>query len=368
MVYDFPPPWWGLASGPYELSKAQVKLGNKVTVFAGEWPRKKSYREGNLKVKRFPKCFPYLGVFFTYSPTALFGYLISKEKFDLIHAHNYHPFWYYIYRKVFKDKIPLVLNMHITSAERAYRHQKVPFLTKNFEWKLAIYGEKIGCQLAEAIICVSESVKNEVLKWYKPNPKKVFVIPNGVNTELFSPDGANSRKELGLEDSKVILFVGRLYKNKNVNLLVESLKYLPEYYRLLVIGEGQDKKELIELAYNLKLKGRIIFTGLISYPELAKYYRTADIFVLLSTLEGFPKVILESLSSGVPVITSKSFQSNEELNHNIVWLDNVTPIEIAEKIQYIIEINYKVDVDSIRENYDWEIIAKRIQEIYEKIY
>jgi len=364
IVYDFPPPWYGLAPGPYELSKAQIKIGNEITILAGEWPRKKSYIEGGLKVKRFPCSLRYINGYFTYSPMVLFYYLILSRKFDIIHAHNYHPFWYYIYRKILKDKIPLVLHMHITSAERAYRHKRVPFLTKYFEWRLAIYGEKLGCELSDAIICVSESVKNEVLKWYKPNPEKVFVIPNGVNIELFSPGGANLRKELELENSKVILFVGVLNKRKRVNLIIEALKYLPDDYKLLIIGEGQDKGKLIKLVRNLGMKERVIFIGLIPYLELSKYYRTANIFVLPSTLEGFPKVILEALSCGVPVITSESFKGDEFLSNQIFQINNVTPEKIAEKIQEVINSKYKVNIEEIKNNYDWNVIAERIQKIY----
>ncbi|MHA1381253.1 MAG: glycosyltransferase family 4 protein [Candidatus Helarchaeota archaeon] len=367
IVYDFPPPWWGLAPGPYELSKAQVKLGNKVIVFAGEWPRQKGYQEGDLIVERLPLALPYVSLYFTYGPSILGKYLFEHKnhKVDILHGHTYHPIFYHYYRKWFKDSIPYVFHMNITSAERAHRHKYGSFITKNFDWPLAIKAEKLGCKLANAIICVSESVKEEVLKWYKPNLEKVFVIPNGVNTELFNPVGSNLRKELRVEDSKVILFVGRLYKNKNVNLLIESLRYLPENFKLLVVGEGQDKENLIKLAHNLKLHKRIIFTGFIPYQELAKYYRTANIFVLPSTLEGFPKVVLEALASGLPVVTSKCFKADKYLSKHIVQIEDVYPQKIAGKIQEIIQKKHKVNIEEVNKNYNWMIIANRIQKIYQ---
>ncbi len=369
IVYDFSPPWWGLAPGPYELSKAQFNLGNKVTVLAGEWPRQKSYKEGDLIVKRLPLTLPYTSLFFTYGPTVLVQYMIERVcgKIDILHGHTYHPIFYHYYRRCFKDNIPYVLHMNITSAERAYRHPGVSFITRNFDWTLAIKGENLGCKLADSIICVSESVKEEVIKWYNPDSSKIFVVPNGVNTKLFSPVGSNLRGELGWGDLKVILFVGRLYKNKNVNLLIESLRYLPDNYKLLIIGEGQDKEKLMKLVCNLKLQNRVVFVGFVPYPELAKYYRTADVFVLLSTLEGFPKVVLEALASGVPVITSKSFKTDEFLFRYISQTDSVVPEKIAEKIQEVIQKNYKVNVTEIKNNYSWEIIAKRIQKIYQGI-
>jgi len=369
IVYDFVPPWWGLAPGPYELSKAQVRLGNKVTVFAGEWPRQKSYQEGDLKVERLPLTLPYASLFFTYGPSTLFEYLFKRMKYkvNLVHGHNYHPIFYHYYRKWFKDNIPYVLHMNITSAERAYRHKNVSFITKNFEWALAIKGEKLGAELANAIICVSKSVKNEVLKWYKPNPEKVFVVPNGVNSELFNPKGPNLRNKLRIENSKVILFVGRLYKNKNVDLLIQSLQYLGNDFKLLIVGEGQDKSKLIRLSIDLNFQDRVIFAGFVAYRELPAYYRTADVFVLASTLEGFPKVVLEALASGVPVITSKSFSPGNILLKHISQVDNVTPARIAEKIQEVILEGYKVNVEEVKKDYDWMVIAKRIQSIYQDV-
>jgi len=369
MIYDFPPPWIGLSPGAYELSRAQVELGNKVTVFAGEWPRQRAYQEADLRVKRFPFCLPYLNLYFTYGPSILIKYLsdIHINRFDMLHGHTFHPIYYHFYRNWFRDSTPYTLHMNITSAERIHRHKNVPFITKIFDWPLAIKAEQKGCEVADAIICVSESVRGEVLKWYKPNPEKVFVVPNGVNTRLFSPFGSNLKKELQLEDSKVILFVGRLYQNKNVNLLIESLTYLPRNFKLLVIGEGHNKEELIKLSYNLKVQKRIIFKGFIPYLKLSNYYRTADIFVLLSTLEGFPKVILEALASGLPVIASNCFQGDSYLSRHIIQIKDLYPKKIAEKIQEVDQKNIKVNVEGISNNYDWLVIANRIQEIYQAL-
>lgn len=368
IVYDFSPPWFELGPGTYELSKAQVKLGNRVTVFAGEWPKQRGYTDNGLVVERLLRCFPYIGGFFTYSPIVLLKYLmVDRKKIDLIHGHNFHPLWYYMYRKIFGDKKPLVLHMHITSAERTHRNQCASFITKNLEWRLSIAAERLGCELADAIICVSESVKEEVLKWYRPSQEKVFVVSNGVNIELFNPAGANLKKELGLQDSKVILFVGVLNKRKKINLLIESLAYLPKDYKLLIIGEGPDKKELMRSASRLNLLERVIFRGFIPYPQMDKYYRTADIFVLTSIFEGLPKVVLEALACGVPVITSKSFKPDIFLAEQIFQLDDIAPVKIAAKIQEVIQKGQKPNAELIKNSYDWKVVAKKIQSIYGRL-
>jgi len=76
---------------------------------------------------------------------------------------------------------------------------------------------------------------------------------------------------------------------------------------------------------------------------------------------------LEALASGVPVITSKSFSPGNILLKHISQVDNVTPARIAEKIQEVILEGYKVNVEEVKKDYDWMVIAKRIQSIYQDV-
>lgn len=370
IVYDFPPPWWGLAAGPYELTKAQIKLGHTIKVYCGEWPEQRSYNEEGMEVIRLPRTLPRVGPFFTYGPMVLAKYLFERENFDLIHAHNSHPIYYCLWRKYFGKKIPLVIHMHMTVAERTEKFKRSPnvsFLTKSIEWKLAEYFERLGCQLANAIICVSESVKKEVLKYYKPDPEKIFVVPNGVNTELFNPNINSKRDELGLNGKKVILFVGVLNPRKKVDLLINSLKLLPSDYTLLIIGEGPEKKNLLKLTEVLNLTSRVKFLGRIPYPQLPGFYKTSDLFCLTSLLEGLPKVVLEALAVGVPVISSRSFSCNEDLSKHIFWLEENTPQKISNKIREVVESDYQVEIGNIKQKFDWAVIADKVENIYQWI-
>ncbi|NQS90223.1 glycosyltransferase family 4 protein [Patescibacteria group bacterium] len=369
MVYDFPPPWYGLSPGTYELSKAQSKLGARVTVLCGEWPKQKSYKDDNLTVIRLPLTLPYLSLCATYSPAALLKYLFLKKerKTTIVHGHTFHPFFYHYYRKFVRDKIPYVLHMNVTSAKRSEIHGKKASWRRNLEWNLSIESEKMGCNYADAIICVSESVRQEVLQYYKPQEDRIFVIENGVNTDLFKPSGESKKEELGLNGKKVILFVGRIYKNKNLNLLIQSLLLLPSEYHLLIIGTGIDKEKIRSIAEEFEISDRVIFLGYIPYFNLPDYYRAADVFCLLSTLEGAPKVVLEALASGVPVISSRCFKAGPALNKHIFWLDNNTPEEIAGKIENTVKIGHKVNVEEIKQVFDWSTIADKIANVYEKM-
>jgi len=297
--------------------------------------------------------------------------LLRKKEFDLIHGHNYHPAYYYLWRKYFDKKPPLVVHMHITIAAMREKFEKSSFLfflTEGIRWKISEYFEKLGCQVANAVICVSNSVRNEVLAYYRINPEKVFVINNGVNTASFNPTGKSKRRQLKLKDKKVIMFVGALIPRKRVDLLVKSLSLLPSNYYLLVIGEGKEKRKLMKIASGYSISHRVKFAGFIPYPELAPYYRTADVFCLPSSFEGLPKVILEAIASGVPVISSRSFLTKEDLSQHILWLKENSAEEIATKIKEVVRLNYRMNVNKeARKELDWATGAKKIQDIYKQI-
>jgi len=158
--------------------------------------------------------------------------------------------------------------------------------------------------------------------------------------------------------------VGVLNTQKNVVKLVEALALLPDDYCLLIVGDGVERPRLVETARELHVDHKIIFAGKVPYPDLPPYYRTADVFCLVSILEGMPKVVLEALASGVPVITSNSFSSSPILDEFIVRLKQNSADEIAKEIQNVVESGKRIDPTLIRMQYDWNQIALQIQHIY----
>ena len=135
--------------------------------------------------------------------------------------------------------------------------------------------------------------------------KLVFAPRDVVDKEFF--DNANPREILekyNLTNKKVILTVARLTKEKNIEMGIKAMKYLPEDYVYLIIGEGQEEKNLKTLAKTLDVDDRIIFVGFVKHKDLWKFYKVADVFWLLSKTEAFPNVLLESWFAKVPIIVS----------------------------------------------------------------
>ena len=344
LAYEYPPPWDGLGSAIYEITQAQIKLGNQVEVFSS---------------KNFPRALKRFSLFLTTAPAVLVGYIFYRlrgKKVDVVHGHGHITFWFNLYKLFFGwlDKTPYVLHFHVTAVGREVKAKekgsKLDFWTKYFEWPLHKFSDKVGCRVADAVICTSQMVKEEALEYYQADPEKVFVVENGVNTKLFVPQPKT------LSPKPRLLYVGALSKRKNVHLLIEAMKLLPKEYQLTVVGRGEEKYPSQE---------RVEFVGYVEYPKLPPYYQAADLFVLPSSYEGLPKVVLEALSCGVPVLAS-GFVIKEKIK-GLRFLKDLDAKSLAAEIKKTVESEKGVDVEKIRNQYDWSVKAGEIQKIYDKI-
>jgi len=138
---------------------------------------------------------------------------------------------------------------------------------------------------------------------------KLRVIPTGIDIKRFYPDPEiydSFRDKLGIgRDVKVLLFVGRLAKEKNIDVLIKAMPeiVLKKPKTVLVIaGDGDEKSNLVNLSKKFKVLDNIIFTGEVKYSEIDKYYKMADFFVSASTSETQGLTYIEALASGLPVI------------------------------------------------------------------
>jgi glycosyltransferase involved in cell wall biosynthesis len=172
------------------------------------------------------------------------------------------------------------------------------------------------------------------------NTEKIKLYPRGVDTERFTPAKASPalRDALGIEDeSALLLYVGRVSKEKNLHVLVEAMQTLRERncdVTLLVVGDGPYRKEMEH-----KLAAHcVVFTGYKSGDELAALFATSDVFVFPSTTDTFGNVVLEAQASGLPVIVSGVGGPREVIvpNETGVVAPSVTGAAFAEAIEEIV--------------------------------
>ncbi len=391
IIYDWPPPWQGLAPHPYELTVAQTKLGHKFTIFCGRWPKSGQVEQpANTEVISFMRA-PLPGTMMLTTAFLMFWkYLFfrddDKNTVDLIHSHGHFGIWIYLYRFLLSKiwpwstelKTPLIVHFHNTVAGRweAAKEKEIDVkpVSKYLDWPLARLSDKLAVKTASACIFVSEDNRQDAIKFYGADPAKCFVVETGVNTHLFKRVGQEefekTRRDLSLDPlDKVILNHGVMVERKNVHLLIEAVKFLPPVYKLLLVGPG-DIEYLRKIEDTIKvnnLESRVIRAGYTPYPISPISFQSADLFVLPSSYEGFPKVVMQSLSCGVPALVS-GFKARDEIK-GLYYLDNLEPENIAKQIREIVESPTPVeaDTDFIHFHFSWETKAKQVEAVYQNI-
>ncbi len=230
---------------------------------------------------------------------------------------------------------------------------------------------------ASAIIALTEYMKR---KMKKTVDKEINVIPNGVDLSKFTVNKTkiDIRHELNIPlDKTILITVGRLYPVKGVEFLIKSINLLKEThddFKLLIIGDGSERNNLERLSEELNIKDYIEFRGRVPNEEIPLYLKASDIFVLPSLSEGFPNALLEAMASGLPVIATNIRGLDEIIEDGIngFLVNPKSPEEIANKLNHIIQDNslsksFSQNNKLKAKKYEWEMVIKRLNEIYEKI-
>lgn len=170
--------------------------------------------------------------------------------------------------------------------------------------------EKAVYRRARELVVLSSAFRRVLVESYGVSPWKVHVIPPGVDLKTFSPEGrGEARASLGFSpEDRLVLTVRRLTARMGLPVLLDAwarLGPLPTRRILAVAGEGPLHHDLASHAARLGIAHEIRFLGSLEEPELARWYRAADLTVVPSlALEGFGLVVLESLASGTPVVVT----------------------------------------------------------------
>ena len=216
------------------------------------------------------------------------------------------------------------------------------------------YGCKNIINKTKGIICVSEFIASSISKYTSIEKDKFLVLRNCIDTmkfrtKLTKEENLMIKNKYSIKkNEKILLFTGRIIPEKGVMELIESLKYVKsKNYKLLILGsalnEFSDKTEYEEKIQKMveQYSDKIIFTGFIKYDDIFKYYSIADIAVLPSIWDDpAPLTIIESLTCGVPIITTNSGGIPEYAQNGsaiIIDRDENLPKKLAESIDYLIK-------------------------------
>ena len=252
----------------------------------------------------------------------------------------------------------------------------------SFNWFLRIFEEKM-LERSQKIIAVSDFTRRELLQYYKVKEDKIRVIHNGVDVNKFQPSG-NKRKakeELGFNpDDTAILSVGRLYARKGLFTLIESMPQVVRRFpraKFIISGKGQsnEMKKLVAHAQKLGVRGSIVFTGYFPDKKLPRLYQAADIFAFSTFYEHHPFAVLEALSTGLPVVTTKvgGIPETIEDGKNGFLCQPFNAREFSDRILYFLEHPAEASEmaqqarKTILEQFDWRLIVKKVLAVYEEV-
>jgi len=215
--------------------------------------------------------------------------VLDKEGFDLIHLHE--PF------------IPMLcLSTLIESQAINVGTFHACHESSSIYWLNRSTMRKLGTKL-HGKITVSKPARDYISKYL---PADYRIIPNGVDIHHYCPEGP-FRAEFK-DDKLNILFVGRLEERKGVGDLIQACSLIKKdfpNFRLIITGPGLRLRFQYKAMAKTMLGNRAVFTHYVTFPELPKYYRTADIFCAPATGgESFGIVLLEAMASGTPVVAT----------------------------------------------------------------
>jgi glycosyltransferase involved in cell wall biosynthesis len=166
--------------------------------------------------------------------------------------------------------------------------------------KLMQWASKRAC----ASIGVSQALTDAMAQMGMPQTR-LMMMPNGVDLARFHlQPQASARTTLGWPEQATLLSVGNLVENKGHHIAIETLVSLSDY-RLVIAGEGSERRALEDLTKTLNVSSRVQFLGRVDQAQLALCYGAADILVLASSREGWPNVLLESMACGTPVVATR---------------------------------------------------------------
>lgn len=301
---------------------------------------------------------------------------IDPEKIDQkIIFHISYPHFFGLNKNLlnkYKDQ-KFVLTFHgeiILPINYLFRIQKNPF--KKIFYLKQHYTAKKYFQLLHHITYVNDKNLKTLKKYYKG---KLTKITMGIDTNKFKIiDKKECRNKLNLSNNRnVLLTVSRFVDIKQIDKLIEILSEIDKNFILLIVGHGTRKYEtyLKNKARVLLKKNKIRFEGYKPNEQLVEYYNAADLFIHVSKSEAGPVCIMEAMACGLPIFCTDVGNTAEFLKENnagiIVGIKDYK--DWKKKIEEF--LNGKkpkiVDINLVKDRYDWGNIAQKFLKIYEEI-
>lgn len=347
----------GIENVVEHLAPLLVKLGADVTVYCRNPYCKERPKEfKGVKLRYLPSINIKIGESISHS-TFSTGDAVFR-KYDIVHYHAMANGLFSFIPRIIGKKT--VVTLHGLDYERE-------------KWGLTAKAWLRMCEFCTSkfpnkIISVSEKIMKHFKKTFN---KDIVFIPNGV--EIFTPKPISKLKRFGLKKDNYILFLSRIVPEKEVHTLIQAFRKTKTDLKLAIAGDATHTEAYLEKVKALaKNDKRIIFTGAIYGDDKIEAFSNARFFVLPSTIEGMPIVLLEAMSFGLcPLVSDIEENMDVVKSHGASFkVRNID--DLKDKLEYLIK-NPKITKakgkqckEIVRKHYQWNSIAKQTLEVYKE--
>lgn len=292
--------------------------------------------------------------------------LMKDLKIDILHFQSVVMSIFYKYL----DK-PIIVNAHGFWAEEREKRHGDPLPIVKIKEKI----EKFGLNNADYVIVACQSVKDGLLK-INPNLDNIVIIPNSVDTNLFSPV-----KRVFDTEKLRMLTVQRLVPHKGIQHVLKAMPDILKSYpnlEYIIVGDGYYRSKLEELTKKLKIEKNVRFLGFKPHEEIHEWMNKCDVFIFSSletmTEEALSTPVLEAMSCGKVVLATKTGGVKEVIkdNKNGFFIKPGSSKQITDKILQIlddIKLMRKISKNArktILEKYSWKQNIKQIIDLYKQ--
>jgi glycogen synthase len=294
---------------------------------------------------------------------------------DLVHCHT----WYtHLAGCLVKQilGIPLAITTHSLEPQRPWKVEQLGSGYRATSWV-----EKTAYENADGVIAVSRSMKAAVEQIYRVPPGKVMVIPNGVDVSQYQPSydpGLLAGLRINPE-KPIVLFVGRITRQKGVVYLVEAIRWLRPGVQVVLCTGAPDTEEIgreiadkVREARSASENEIIWLEQWVPRKEIIALFRHASIFVCPSIYEPFGIINLEAMACGTPVVGSNVGGIPDIIEHEETGLlaREKDPEDLASKILRVFEDQnlrqrmVEKGMAFVRMNFSWRSVADRFLNLY----
>lgn len=365
----------GVATSILMLERALKKLGHEVYIVTVNNDIL-SYDFGDEHVIRIP------GI-----PTGIYDYRLSgiyplkainkirKWNLDIIHSHTEFGIGTFARIMAKQFDIPIVHTYHTMYED--YVHYITRGHFNSTSKKIVEYFTKFYCDKTVTELIVPTKKTYDLFKEKYKYDRNVHIIPTGIEVERFYKNSidfskvAKLKKDLNIKDDDfVILFVGRIAKEKSIDFLIDNQGNLMRKHKrckLLIVGGGPDLDELKKKAK--KLGDNVIFTGKVPWSDVPNYYHLASCFATASTSETQGLTIIEAMAAGIPVVAYDDEAFNTVIKEGVdgyLFSDKKKYKDSITKLINNKELRIKMGAEAlIKSNeYSSKNYAEKVLEIY----